>query len=211
MKKIKGIVPELVLTVALVVGTVIILTGVLISSTYEPEVAEPPVSTAQAEVQQVQEAAPEPVVVEEYEPMEILPTWMTKLGITLRELYEWVALVITEAGDQSDECQRAVASVVLNRYHSPYYPNTIHGVITQHGQYEPVIKGKTDYYIDVMENIEPISEEKFEEFERALENVLYVIENGSTLPSEDYVYQAQFDQGVDVIQIGSEKFGRRVK
>lgn len=176
----------------------------------EPE-PEKVVEVQKNEVVETQEPAPEIIEEIPYEPIEILPTWMTKLGITFRELYEWVALVITEAGDQSDECQRAVASVVLNRYHSSYYPNTIHGVITQHGQYEPVIKGKTDYYIDVMENNEPISEEKFEEFERALENVLYVIENGNTLPEDDYVYQAQFDQGVDVIQIGSEKFGRRVK
>lgn len=175
----------------------------------EPE-PEKVVEVQKNEVVETQEPAPEIIEEIPYEPIEILPTWMTKLGITFRELYEWVALVITEAGDQSDECQRAVASVVLNRYHSSYYPNTIHGVITQHGQYEPVIKGKTDYYIDVMENNEPISEEKFEEFERALENVLYVIENGNTLPEDDYVYQAQFDQGVDVIQIGSEKFGRKV-
>ena len=176
----------------------------------EPE-PEKVVEVQKNEVVETQEPAPEIIQEIPYEPIEILPTWMTKLGIAFRELYEWVALVITEAGDQSDECQRAVASVVLNRYHSSYYPNTIHGVITQHGQYEPVIKGKTDYYIDVMENNEPISEEKFEEFERALENVLYVIENGNTLPEDDYLYQAQFDQGVDVIQIGSEKFGRRVK
>ena len=175
----------------------------------EPE-PEKVVEVQKNEVVETQEPAPEIIEEIPYEPIEILPTWMTKLGITLRELYEWVALVITEAGDQSDECQRAVASVVLNRYHSPYYPNTIHGVITQHGQYEPVIKGKTDYYIDIMENNEPISEEKFEEFERALENVLYVIENGNTLPGDDYVYQAQFDQGSDVIRIGSEKFGRKV-
>lgn len=175
----------------------------------EPE-PEKVVEVQKNEVVETQEPAPEIIEEIPYEPIEILPTWMTKLGITLRELYEWVALVITEAGDQSDECQRAVASVVLNRYHSPYYPNTIHGVITQHGQYEPVIKGKTDYYIDIMENNEPISEEKFEEFERALENVLYVIENGNTLPEDDYVYQAQFDQGSDVIRIGSEKFGRKV-
>lgn len=175
----------------------------------EPE-PEKVVEVQKNEVVETQEPAPEIIEEIPYEPIEILPTWMTKLGITFRELYEWVALVITEAGDQSDECQRAVASVVLNRYHSSYYPNTIHGVITQHGQYEPVIKGKTDYYIDVMENNEPISEEKFEEFERALENVLYVIENGNTLPEDDYVYQAQFDQGSDVIKIGSEKFGRKV-
>ncbi len=175
----------------------------------EPE-PEKIVEVQKNEVVETQEPAPEIIEEIPYEPIEFQPTWMTKLGITFRELYEWVALVITEAGDQSDECQRAVASVVLNRYRSPYYPNTIHGVITQHGQYEPVIKGKTDYYIDVMENNEPISEEKFEEFERALENVLYVIENGNTLPKDDYVYQAQFDQGSDVIRIGSEKFGRKV-
>ena len=40
MKRIKGIVPELVLTVALVVGTVVVLTGVLIGTTYKPEVAK---------------------------------------------------------------------------------------------------------------------------------------------------------------------------
>lgn len=203
---------EKILIAGLTAGCITI-TGALgfyaVAVNQEPE-PEKVVEVQKNEVVETQESAPEIIEEIPYEPIEILPTWMTKLGITFRELYEWVALVITEAGDQSDECQRAVASVVLNRYHSPYYPNTIHGVITQHGQYEPVIKGKTDYYIDVMENNEPISEEKFEEFERALENVLYVIENGNTLPGDDYVYQAQFDQGSDVIPIGSEKFGRKV-
>ena len=38
----------------------------------------------------------------------------------------------------------------------------------------------------------------------------FIFELGNTLPEDDYVYQAQFDQGSDVIRIGSEKFGRKV-
>lgn len=214
---------ELALTIALIIGTGVMLTGVFIGATDEVEKAP---TVEQAEVVKVQEPTPiEPIdtvtradieadiqaIIEQHEPIEFQEKGMLAEDITLRDLYELVALIILEAGDQSDKCQRAVASVVVNRVNSDYYPNTLHGVITQHGQYEPVIKGKTNYYINVMENGEAISDEEFEEVERALENVLFILYNGNTLPSDDYLFQAQFEQGIDTIPIGTEIFGRRVK
>ena len=89
-------------------------------------------------------------------------------------------IVYAEAGSDwlSDEHQRAVASVVLNRVADSRFPNTISGVIYQKGQYGCVYNG--------MINRTPN--------QRAIDNAKYVLENGVTTPT-NVVWQAQFKQG----------------
>lgn len=44
--------------------------------------------------------------------------------------------VMSEAGDQTVQCQEAVATVILNRWMNPEkYPDTIEGVVTDPGQF----------------------------------------------------------------------------
>lgn len=50
-------------------------------------------------------------------------------------------IVRAEAGNQSLEGKRAVADVVLNRVDSEQFPNTIHGVVYQEGQFNCVKDG----------------------------------------------------------------------
>ena len=50
-------------------------------------------------------------------------------------------IVEAEAGGESLTGKIAVANVVLNRVHNETFPNTIHGVIYQSGQFEPVATG----------------------------------------------------------------------
>lgn len=47
------------------------------------------------------------------------------------------ALVMCEAGNQSYECKLGIASVVMNRVRSGRYPNSVHAVIYQRGQFPP--------------------------------------------------------------------------
>lgn len=50
-------------------------------------------------------------------------------------------IIECEAGNQSMEGKVAVGDVVLNRVRSDQFPNTIHGVIYQEGQFVPVAEG----------------------------------------------------------------------
>ena len=52
------------------------------------------------------------------------------------------AIIYVEAGIEPYEGKVAVGSVVMNRVESPYFPNTISGVIYQSGQFTPVASGR---------------------------------------------------------------------
>lgn len=52
------------------------------------------------------------------------------------------AIIECEAGNQSYEGKLAVGSVVMNRVHSPFFPNTVLEVIYQRGQFTPVASGR---------------------------------------------------------------------
>ena len=89
-------------------------------------------------------------------------------------------VVYAEAGSNwlTDEHQKAVASVVINRKNDNRFPNTIKEVVYQKGQYGCVYNGMINQPPD----------------QRAYDNAKYVLENGVTIPS-DVVWQAQFKQG----------------
>lgn len=89
-------------------------------------------------------------------------------------------VIYAEAGSNwlSDEHQRAVASVVLNRVADSRFPNTISGVVYQKGQYGCVNNG--------MINRTPN--------QRAINNAKYVLENGVTIP-RNVVWQSGVKQG----------------
>ena len=92
-------------------------------------------------------------------------------------------VVFSEAGSDwiSNEHQRAVASVVLNRVSDKRFPNSIKEVVYQKGQYGCVNNGMI----------------KNTPNKRAIENAKYVLENGITIP-QNVVWQSQFRQGKGV-------------
>lgn len=92
-------------------------------------------------------------------------------------------VIFAEAGSDwlSDEHQRAVASVVLNRVNDSKFPNTIRDVVYQKGQYGCVYNG--------MINRTPN--------QRAIDNARYVLENGITIP-DNVVWQSTGKQGKGV-------------
>lgn len=89
-------------------------------------------------------------------------------------------VVWSEAGSDwlTDEHQRAIASVVINRVNDDRFPNSIEGVIYQVGQYGCVYNGMI----------------KQTPNQRAYDNARYVLENGITIPS-NVVWQSQSVQG----------------
>lgn len=89
-------------------------------------------------------------------------------------------LIQCEAGSSwiSDLQQRLTVSVVINRVRSPLYPNTIHEVIYQSGQFAPAMNGQVDTVV-------PSS--------RVIKNVNYVLKNGPV--DTQVTFFANFKQG----------------
>lgn len=92
---------------------------------------------------------------------------------TDNELYIMAHLLAGECQTYPDEEQRYVGSVALNRVASPYFPDTLEGVVYERGQYACVKDG--NYYR--------------EPTERNWANARWLLENGSVLPGK-VVYQA---------------------
>ena len=68
-------------------------------------------------------------------------------------------LTIAEAGNQSDYGKRLAIDTVLNRMDSPYFPDTVEGVIFQKYQFSPVWNGGIDKYLPDEHIIDLVKEE----------------------------------------------------
>lgn len=123
------------------------------------------------------------------------------------ELSYLAANIYVEAKYESDFKQRVVGSVALNRKKSPNFPNNLIDVFEQKGQYAGMIEGTARRIIEIFENNEEVSEEKFLELERCMENAEYLLENGSII-DEKYVYQATFKQGYDCFYVEGDWIGK---
>lgn len=88
-------------------------------------------------------------------------------------------IIYAEAGSSwiTDEHQRDVASVVMNRVLDPRFPDTIEDVINAPGQYPGTCKNL-----------------KYDD--RCLANAIYVLENGPTCSG---IFQANFVQGTTIV------------
>lgn len=95
-------------------------------------------------------------------------------------------IVQNEAGCDfcTDEHQRAVASVVINRVNDARFPDTIYGVISQGWNGECPLQ----YNVGGIERFNSLKPS-----ERALANAQYVLEHGSTV--DGAIWQAEFIQG----------------
>lgn len=102
-------------------------------------------------------------------------------------------LIQAEAGSDwcTDELQRAVGSVVLNRMNDSRYPDTMHDVIYQPGQYSTAKNGQIEKAAT----------------DRPRENAEYLLKNGSTIP-EEIIFQANFRQGQVYKEIQGVFFGK---
>ncbi|MGI6018090.1 MAG: cell wall hydrolase [Marvinbryantia sp.] len=110
---------------------------------------------------------------------------------TAYEIKLLAAITYLEAGNQSYRGKVAVASVVVNRLQSSRFPNTLHGVIYQSGQFVPAMTGALDMLMNSGRSIQ-------KECVRAAKEVLT---EGSKL--KGYYF---FDQGGIGLQIGAHFF-----
>ncbi len=117
------------------------------------------------------------------------------------------AVIFQEMGGDygCDDCRRRVADTILNRVASPYFPDTIYEVLTQ---------GKLQYGFDSTTGVywqerckEPGEAHAVERAYRIAEEVL----NGqhSEIYGKDYIWQAEFIQGVNNIYCCNTYFGQR--
>lgn len=115
------------------------------------------------------------------------------LLINAEELDLLARLIRAEAGSDwcTDELQRAVGSVVLNRINDDRFPATMYEVIYQDGQYSTTWSGEIN---------KPYTD-------RTYANAKYLLENGVTIPT-DVVWQANFSQGTPYKKIQGVYFGR---
>ncbi len=120
------------------------------------------------------------------------------LGVTDNLNYDDLLLlskiVDAEAGSSwlTDEHRLLVASVVVNRIHSPEFPDTLHEVVYQKGQYSPV------------------RNERFDELVPSESSVMaaYTILTEGSIAPIDVVYQANFIQGSKIYkEIHDDKLG----
>ena len=158
---------------------------------------------AEQEAQQQEHSIPEP-----YTPTEPYALGMFNDKYSIKDLLKITAATYAEAGAESDEAQRGVTSVIINRVASPNYPNSIDGVIYQNKpiQYECTVNGLLDKYIDIYINGGGYKDSDWESLERCLENVEYVLETGSIYP-DNVVYQSEFKQGKGTYkQVGNTYF-----
>lgn len=129
------------------------------------------------------EPEPEPVVDEpEYYPPE-------PAGYVDPYEQEILAIVICqEVGGESEELQLLVANVVINRVNSPYFPDTVYGVLTQPWQYERVTREGGIYWPSWAD----------EGVKNQCRTAAYRVLSGERFMPEDVVFQASFYQGSGV-------------
>lgn len=125
--------------------------------TADPVVSEEPIET----VEEIEESSaivdvpeepvmetpisePEPVELESVEPEPVDPPTNTNTGtvytITSAERDMLAAIVYLECGIESYECQKAICSVIINRWQSGYWGSTIADVIYAPNQFTPAYK-----------------------------------------------------------------------
>lgn len=114
-------------------------------------------------------------------------------------------VIYQEAGGDAccDDCRRRVADVVLNRVESPYFPDTIKGVLTQKYQYGRYYWTGVIWPKHAKSSIEKHAVERAY---RIAEEVL--TGNHSELYGNGYIWQAEFRQGKDNIKCCGIYFGR---
>lgn len=107
-------------------------------------------------------------------------------------------LVFLEANTESLECQKAIASVVINRVNSGYWGNTINSVVYAPNQFTPA--PQIPYTTPTATNYEAVD---------------YVLENGVTLPSYVLYFRAgyhfKWSGYVPYTSMGNTYFGYMTK
>ncbi len=143
--------------------------------------------------------------VEETANVEVTESETDMINVDPDEKNLLACVIYQEVGSdlQCDDCRRRVADVVLNRVESDLFPNTIYEVLTQQYQYGLY------YYTGVIwpeRASDPNEAEAVERAYRIAEEVLSG--KHSELYGKDYVWQAEFTQGINNINCCGIYFGQ---
>lgn len=140
------------------------------------------------------------------EPLEAPVSEETEPVIDQQDWEMLAAVIYQEAGSDSicDPCRYRVGDIVLNRVASDRFPDTIHGVLTQKGQY-----GRFSSTGVVWPSRSKNSGEKHA-VERAYEVAKNILTDArhSEVYGKGYVWQAGFKQGKDNIYCCGHYYGR---
>ena len=118
----------------------------------------------------------------------------SSIQISNSEMEELKRIVAAEAQTQSLEGREAVVEVIFNRVLSPEWPNTVHEVLSQKGQFATWRMRNQSWIVP----------------DAATAAIEYVLENGRTvLPDTSYVYfDTRGKNGKGHIRIQNHVFGR---
>ena len=113
--------------------------------------------------------------------------------------------IYSEAGGDacSDLCRKYVGDVMLNRVDDPRYPDTLEGVLLQEGQYGRFCWTGIIWPDRATEPGEAAAVERAYRIARELLDGEH-----SEFYGAGYIYQAEFEQGKDVIYLDGIYFGR---
>lgn len=157
---------------------------------------------------ETQETKKEEVKAPSVKPVETVTD--TRIKVNKNDELSLLACIIFQemGGDYGcDDCRRRVADTVLNRVNSPYFPNTIYEVLTQ-GLMQYGFNTTTGVYWPKRATY-PGEAHAVERAYRIAEEVL----NGkhSDIYGKDYIWQAEFIQGINNIYCCNTYFGQRDK
>ena len=139
------------------------------------------------------------------EPMPAAMTVQAVLDVPAEDLELLACVIYQEAGGDacSDLCRFMVGDVVLNRVADSRFPDTIEEVLTQRGQYGTFSKTGVVWPARASNPGEAAAVERAYDTARRL-----LSGEHSELYDAGYVWQAEFIQGKDVIEVDCTYFGR---
>lgn len=139
------------------------------------------------------------------EPMPLAMTAGAVLDVPAEDLEMLACVIYQEAGGDacSDLCRFIVGDVVLNRVADSRFPDTIEEVLTQRGQYGTFSKTGVVWPARAGNSGEAAAVERAYDTARRL-----LSGEHSELYDAGYIWQAEFIQGTDVIEVDGTYFGR---
>ena len=158
-------------TLTILISIIILLTVFLIALWNNPiEVTKEIIVEVEKEVIVEKEIEVEKEIIIE---VEKAPTYAYNISSTDREMI--ARLLFLEGNTQSFECQKAIVSVIINRWKSPYWGTTIKETIYANGQFTPAVKISTTTPTET--NYKAVDE---------------VLKNGCTLPPYVLYFRAAY-------------------
>ena len=140
------------------------------------------------------------------EPKHKVSRWSISYGqVTESELEMLACVIYQEAGADacSDLTRYMIGDVVLNRVRDSRFPNTIYEVLTQKDQYDRF------YYTGIVWPSQAFTKYEANAVARAFATAEDLLAgNHSKLYGNDYIWQAEFIQGTDIIYQDGIYFGR---